>query len=806
MREAKLTQQHVVNLAEVPQYEIPPLVDVRLQPALHRIVRVFAGAAMLGSLWAQPRVGDANLLEEPVVFVSRRILPSGSIYWDVPDDMPGVGPHSRFRVAAPGKLCVLQPEGELSVLVDGSAPGSNRYEIMDVSAPDVSYDGTKIVFAGFSRRDLEPTVDVLPARAPDGWRLYVIDVDGSGLRRLTSDSPRLDLSQFGAASEALAGVDDADPVWLPDGRIVFSSTRWPSLAQYSGVRATNLFVINADGTGMHRITAERNGADRPLVDPVTGKIVFARWWRNHRFAAVNPEEVVEAGDGYAVKDGLTIDRARHVGGADRLFRNQWHAAVIRPDGTELGMWSPIEHAHDASHYYGGSFDAAGDLIANYFPMANMTEASGFGGLRRYRRGATNYEHLAGVTRVTTDLSEYANRNPLSFGIYLGSYAAEPAVLSDGRILFSQAADVGQDYGLYVADANGRDARLIYDAPDTSELQAKAIRSRRFAPILPDTVPLFASPLPPASDGRLDVDGSFVFDALNVYFNGAVDTLEMNAPPVGSADRIRFYADFQRTSNGSFPHLDWPILLKELRVSGDGSVRDANAPANLPLFEQIRSADGTVPLTTGGLGGAAHVAGMNYGRPGQVARCVGCHAGHTTISVPDSDEDAQWTNLAPGANVRVSSTRDATRNRGLVDRKVLKGAVSDYWSSQLGETEGQWVELIFAEPILVRSVRLYDPRRGGDLDSSVTTRRATVRLFEDEASEVALASAAVSGVSAQGTDVAFGDQIAQVVRVELDQVEGAFGVVPVASLAEVEVIGSGLNRPRTAPTRSRSLKR
>ena len=34
-------------------------------------------------------------IDFPVVFVSRQIPDRGSIYWDVPNDMPGVGPHSR---------------------------------------------------------------------------------------------------------------------------------------------------------------------------------------------------------------------------------------------------------------------------------------------------------------------------------------------------------------------------------------------------------------------------------------------------------------------------------------------------------------------------------------------------------------------------------------------------------------------------------------------------------------------------------------------------------------------------------------
>jgi hypothetical protein len=45
-----------------------------------------------------------------------------------------------------------------------------------------------------------------------------------------------------------------------------------------------IYVINTDGSGVHRITTERNSADRPLVDPLTGRIVLSRWWRNFRMA------------------------------------------------------------------------------------------------------------------------------------------------------------------------------------------------------------------------------------------------------------------------------------------------------------------------------------------------------------------------------------------------------------------------------------------------------------------------------------------------------------------------------------------
>lgn len=86
-----------------------------------------------------------------------------------------------------------------------------------------------------------------PAWSPDGrkmvfesnlegkYTLFVINADGTGLRRLTSDSSV-----------------NTQPNWSPDGRrIVFSSNR-------SG--NTELYTMNADGTGVTRLTSMGRGA------------------------------------------------------------------------------------------------------------------------------------------------------------------------------------------------------------------------------------------------------------------------------------------------------------------------------------------------------------------------------------------------------------------------------------------------------------------------------------------------------------------------------------------------------------------
>jgi hypothetical protein len=724
----------------------------------------------------------------PIVFVQRQILDRGSIYYDPAKDMPGVGAHSRFRPAAPGKLIIRELDGSLRVLVDGSKPTSASLNLIDVNAPEVSWDGKKIVFAGLPNA----LYDSRPASFVNAWRIYSVNVDGTGLKQVTFSQQSLDLASLGIPN-ALDGHDDFDPVWLPDGRIVFSSTRYPSFAHYSGVRATNLYVVNPDGSGMRRITSERNGAERPMIEPSTGRIVFARWWRNHRFAYDDMTTVSDPQGGYRFKDGLSAIRNIQLGGGDEfsdmLWRNAWQISSINPDGTEVKMWSGQTRNEEQNHMYGGTFLANGDIVANYFPMFNMTEAGGFGGLRLFKPGAHIYTPLMGITTLTRDYVYCPNFSDCSYGIFKGEYISEPEAMPSGRLIVSIAKDIGQDYGLYAVDLNGSNRKLIYDNSGTSELQAKLIQPRPTPPIIADKITQTPSLLPPAANGPYDKDGTFVFDALNVYGNAPVDFEMVNAPPVGSAAKIRFFADFQRSSPGSFPNLDWPILLSEIAVNADGSVRNNTAPANISLFEQIRDANNKVPLTTdlGDNNGAAHVAGMNYGRPGEVGRCIGCHAGHSMIPLPSNLADAKFSNVAPGAAVSVSSSRDPRYNIGVNDRRVQRSEIWRYWTTPNGQQQNQWVKLTFPVPVTVRNVRLYNPRFGDEANSSLQVNSTRVTLYSDAAGTQQVGSQTTGGLSVDGTEVSFSDVKTRVVKVDITGMSGTFYGMSVASIAEIEVI-------------------
>ncbi len=767
-----------------------------------------------------------------IVFVSRPTFQRGSIYAadNVTRGIPGVGAGSRF-VAAPGGKLIVCPitqtpsaattsKASCKTLIDGANPTPASLNIVDVNAPDVDYDGKTIAFAGLVKDQFDTNATKLATNA-NGWRLFIINADGTGLKQLTNSDMVVDGTQFTFNSNL--GYDDHDPAWLPYNqgekrRLVFSSSRWFSFGQYSGVVATNLFVINDDGTGMHRITSERNSADRPQIDPVTGKIVYARWWRNHRFPAQTFKAKTTENDRWG--DGLTSSRSatgdEGAGGnlnadSTEMFRNAWHAAAIDPDGQGLSMWTGYFRNEGNTHMYGGTFVTGGDFIANFPPLPNMTESAGFGGVRRIARGGATPVWVAGVDIERMPGGSAQNRyepvvkDPESFFLFKSDYAIDPTSLPNGRIVVSRALDANQDYDLFTMKADGSDLQPLYSTTTTAELRARVVAPRVMPPVRPDRLSddnLSADKFyPPAEADSTDPVvqrkyGTFKFVALNVYANAPIDTDIISAMPVGSALKIRFFMDHQRTAHGSFPKEDWPILLGEKKISASGFVMDDNAPADLPLFEQIRDRHGRVPFNGGkyhgDTDGLTHVAGMNYGKPGKVARCVGCHAGHTMISLPpdtaEGNEAASWSNLAPGASVVASSNNKTQLVRGLIDRRVMKGNYYDYWRSESGKTNGENLTLTFDIPVLVKSVVLYAPRPE-DGKISVKVAAAKVELLDGN---TVLATQQASDIALTGTTVSFNAIRATSVRVTFDNVTGTFDGQNVASLAEIEVIARGTN--------------
>lgn len=113
--------------------------------------------------------------------------------------------------------------------------------------PEISNDGKRVIFSMRKAKE-------------DGYHIYEIGLDGSNLKQLTSAE----------------GVSDIDPLYLPDGDIVFTSTRQPKYCMCNRHIMGNLFRMGADGSNITQIGVSTlfEGHSSLLSD---GRILYDRW-------------------------------------------------------------------------------------------------------------------------------------------------------------------------------------------------------------------------------------------------------------------------------------------------------------------------------------------------------------------------------------------------------------------------------------------------------------------------------------------------------------------------------------------------
>lgn len=146
-------------------------------------------------------------------------------------------------------------------------------------APSLSPDGQKIVYVAEQPDD------------PETAEIFVLDVDRGRPRRLTRNGVAESHPVFSPDGEKIVFVRegniwvmnangrqerqltdlglDSDPVWTPDGRIVFTTLRWRDVPEIA--------IMDADGRHVQRLTDNEKGSLAPQVSPDGQWITFFRY-------------------------------------------------------------------------------------------------------------------------------------------------------------------------------------------------------------------------------------------------------------------------------------------------------------------------------------------------------------------------------------------------------------------------------------------------------------------------------------------------------------------------------------------------
>ncbi|MCY2953934.1 MAG: hypothetical protein NTU53_18485 [Planctomycetota bacterium] len=204
----------------------------------------------------QPAVDPMELGFEEIVFVKRKPYSSDHYYTDIDN---GTSP-DRFVPDNGIYIYNLRTRSERPVVRAADMPGGKGF----IGKISLSFDARKVVFD--FRQD-----------PGSGFRIWEVNTDGTGLRQLSFAPP--DEAEKAARWHRGWHTDDIHPCFLPDGSIIFSSTRCEHTILCGGsgaLVAPNLHRMDADGKHVEQLTKSPVSEFCPVILD-DGRVMYHRW-------------------------------------------------------------------------------------------------------------------------------------------------------------------------------------------------------------------------------------------------------------------------------------------------------------------------------------------------------------------------------------------------------------------------------------------------------------------------------------------------------------------------------------------------
>lgn len=449
------------------------------------------------------------------------------------------------------------PGGAMRIFDVNTGNTTTLIELKDglVRDPELSFDGKKIIFSMRKNKD-------------DFYHIYEINTDGSELKQLTFAE----------------GVSDIDPLYLPDGGIVFSSTRQPKYCMCNRHIMCNLYRMEADGANITQIGVSTlfEGHSSLLND---GRILYDRW------------EYVD----------------RNFGDAQGLW-------TVNPDGTKHSI------------YYGNNTQSPGGVIdARQIPGTDQVICI-FGSCHDRPWGALaiidRKKGVDGVEPVVQiwpeDSRKLVDNGDLDSFKWIEYFFEDPYPLNENFFLASRTIWAKPGGWMHLDSKSGI---YLIGRDGTQELIIEGNRS------LFDPMIIEPRPKPhaiPSNRNYTDKKGSFYVQ--NVYHG-----THMKGVEPGTAKYLRVIESPEKrtwTKNGwggqgeQAPAVNWHSfenkrILGEVPVEEDGSA-NFEVPSGTFVYFQLLDKDKKM------------IQSMRSGTmvmPGEVNGCIGCH--EDRLSVPSA---------------------------------------------------------------------------------------------------------------------------------------------------------------------------